>query len=322
MWTRNSRGRYMPVSLAVLICFSLMSFTAAAQAPKSSAKIVYVGHSLIDYGMPEMVSALANSLSGLSIERAVQAFPGTGIAANWGNCRASTFQGLYPPLEFACDSIAAGSPTGLYDTLVLTQVNNPIIYPDPTDFGTTPQDYERFLNELLTRNSNGRGYFFTQWESLNSPWHQGQDWTTRVAAETSHIQAIATRINELSLSLRGRTTNVAVIPGSIALRDVILAAEAGQFPGIAGRGDLFIDDVHMTNLGNYIIACAVFSSIYERSAEGATGRTLNRWGTVMTDLSQDLALRIQRSVWNTVSQFRGWTTPAVRPKAPSSFSVS
>ncbi len=68
--------------------------SAQAQSVPSlgSARIVYVGHSLINYDMPEMVKGLAES-KGLGIRRAVQVNNGTNIGNNWLGCRQSTFTG-------------------------------------------------------------------------------------------------------------------------------------------------------------------------------------------------------------------------------------
>jgi hypothetical protein len=295
---------------------------AQSVAPLNSARIVYVGHSLINYEMPDMVMSLANSKSGLTHRRAVQVNPGTNINNNWLNCRQSTFTGQWPPLEFACDAIESGTDMGFYDTLIITQTNNPII--DPTNaanLGTTPEDFERFLNLFLSRNSAGRAFFFTPWEDLGSRWHNGQEWTTQIAAELSLFERVTTRIEEVSRTLRSRSVDVNLIPANLALRDLVRAAESGQFQGVSSRGQLFSDSVHMTALGNYYLACVVFASVYQQSPAGASGRTVNRWGVELTNIDAALALRLQNFAWQVVSSYRGWSGTVATPRPPTGLSV-
>jgi hypothetical protein len=308
-------------TLAVLICAAFACLSAQAATPRSSAKVVYVGHSLIGYDLPDMVASLAQSLGGMSYSSVVQVNPGTPIIANWRNCHKSTFVGQYPPLEFACDAIETGAAPGQYDTLIVTQVNNAIIdQTNPTALGSTPADFDNFFNLLLTRNPSGRAFFFAQWEEQGSPWHHGQEWTTQIAGEMTLIERMMAETERLEHDVRGRNVSVNIIPSNIALRDLVLATESGAFPGITGRGQLFADGVHMTSLGNYFLASVVFASVYERSPAGASGITKNRSGEEMTNLAPDLARRLQDFAWNVVARYHGWSEAAL-PQPPHSLSV-
>jgi hypothetical protein len=318
-------------ALAALVLLIPVLASAQSASARNSARIVYVGHSLINYEMPEMVKAIAESLTGPGVRPIVQVNPGAPIAAGWNNCRQREFVGQYPPLEFACDAIESGSDQGPYDTLIVTQTNNPIINSaNPSDFGSTPGDFDNFLNLFLSRNSAGRAFFFAQWEALNSPWHGGQEWTTQIDREMSHFRNLANRIEQVERDAHGRTATITVIPTSLALRELMLAAERGAFPGVSGRGQIFSDDVHLTPLGNYFVACVVFASVYERSPVGATGITTTRWGDQMTNVAPDLAQRLQDLAWRVVSGYRGWgqtesppahASPPAPPQAPRSLAV-
>jgi hypothetical protein len=304
--------------MALVLCAPTHAQSVSALG---SARIVYVGHSLINYDMPEMVKGLAES-KGLGIRRAVQVNNGTNIGNNWLGCRQSTFTGQYAPYEFACDAIESGTDQGPYDTLIITQVNNPII--DPTNaanLGSTADDYEKFLNLFLSKNPGGRAFFFPPWEGTDSPWLNGQDWTASIAAQMNLFERVTDRIEQISRDTHGRNATVEIIPSSVALRQLILAAESGQFADITNRSQLFLDDVHMSKLGNYFMACVVFASVYQQSPAGATGRTTGRWGDELTNLPADLALRLQNFAWTAVSTYRGWTGTAPRPRPPTGITV-
>jgi hypothetical protein len=313
----------IPAFASVLILLAAASMSAHAQsvAPIGSARIVFVGHSLINNEMPEMVKALAES-KGLGIRRAVQVYNGAPIIYDWDHCRQSTFVGEWPPSDFACDAIEAGTDQGPYDALIIAQANNPIISPtNPSSLGTTPDDFEKFLNLFLSRNPSGRAYYFAQWEALDSQWLNGQDWTSHIASEMDLHERMTDRIEQISRDTRGRNVSVSIIPTSLAIRDLIIAAESGQFAGITSRSQLFQDNVHMNRFGNYFVACVVFASVYQQSPAGATGRTVDRWNGEMTNIPTDMALRLQNFAWNVVAKYRGWSGTAVRPKAPSSLTV-
>jgi hypothetical protein len=317
-----------PGNLRSRVVFSLMILAATlvpsmvhAQAALPESRAVFVGHSLLNYDMIEIVKGLAES-KGLIIRRAAQSNVGTNIANNWRQCRRSAYPNENPWWELACDSIDAGTDRGPYDTLVITQVNNPIIDPgNPSNLGSTPEDYSRFLDLFLSRNPSGRAFFYTQWEGLDSPWHKGAEWTTRIADESALFERIVQRIEEISLNTYGRRVDVNIIPANVALRELIIAAESGRFAGITSRSQLFVDDVHMTPLGAYYLACVIHSSIYEQSPVGATGRTTGRWGGEITNLSPEMARPLQQFAWDVVSRYRGWSGGVARPRPPTQLKV-
>jgi len=309
-------------ALLILAAFATVTAHAQAVAPLSSARILFIRHSLIGNEMPEMVKAIAES-KGLTIRRAVQVYNGAPIQFDWDNCRGAGSTIQWPPSDYACDALDAGTDLGPYDAMIIVQANNPIInQQNPANLGTTPNDFEKFLNLFLTRNASGRAYYFTQWESIGSQWHNGQEWTTRIAPEMVVHEQMVDRIEQISRDMRSRNATVNIIPVSVAIRDLVIAAESGQFPGITNRSQIFIDDVHMNRFGNYFVACVVFASVYQQSPAGASGRTVDRWNGEMTNIPADLALRMQNFAWNVVSSYRGWSgVAAPKPKAPSALTV-
>jgi hypothetical protein len=318
--TSGSLTSRLMVSL-MAVAATLVPAMASAQSPLQESRAVFVGHSLLNYDMVEIVKGLAES-KGLVIRRAAQSNVGTNIANNWRQCRRSAYPNENPWWELACDSIDAGTDRGAFDTLVITQVNNPII--DPTNsanLGSTPEDYSRFLDLFLSRNPSGRAFFYTQWEGVDSPWHKGAEWTTRIADELALFERIAQRIEEISRTTYGRSADVNIIPANLALRDLVIAAESGRFPGVTSRSQLFSDDVHMTPLGAYFLASVIYSSIYQQSPVGASGRTVGRWGGVITDLSPEMARSLQQFAWEVVSRYRGWSGGSARPRPPTRLKV-
>jgi hypothetical protein len=316
--------RIMALSLGLALVAASGAFQPAmAQAvqPINSAKMMFIGHSLINLDLPDIVRAMAQS-KGLIVRRHVQWIIGSSIGFNWANCRSPNPSAPPADANYACDALDRGTDIGPYDSLIITQNNNPIINPgNPSDYGASAVDYEKFLELFLSRNPSGRGFFYTSWEDLDSPWHNGQDWTTQISRELTAFERIADGIEQVALANHGRNVTINVIPAALGLRDLIVAAESGQFPGVTSRSQLFTDKVHLSGMGYYMVACIVYASVFQQSPAGATAHVMGDWGNTYVDLPSDLALRIQNLAWQTVSNYRGWSGTAVRPRAPTSLRV-
>ena len=97
---------------------------------------------------------------------------------NWNNCLEAAFTGEYPPQAFACDEIAAGTANGAYETVIMTEANNPIR--GHHTYSQTQVYIDRFTQLLKSHNSAGRSYFFTSWEGLS---YHDNEWTDEIAGE-------------------------------------------------------------------------------------------------------------------------------------------
>jgi hypothetical protein len=305
------------LALATLMVAPLAS--AQSLPAKNQAAAVLVGHSLINFEMPVFLQALADS-KGLQFAKAVQVMIGAPLRTNLEGCRRATSALVVDPEKFAfsCDAIAAGSPLGPYDTLVLTDANNTIA--SLRQWQRTDEAIADYMDIFLARNPAGRVMLFTTWESTNT---YGAAWPDRQAADLAIYEDMARAATAIAAT-RGHSTTVEVIPVDIAIRDLIIRSERGDIPGITNRSQIFYDDVHMSRLGNYYVACVVFAGIFNRSPEGGTGLVLG--GTyanapVMIDLPVSTASAIQRLAWEVVSTYRGSVVAPLKPKPPGSLLV-
>jgi hypothetical protein len=251
---------------------------------------------------------------------------GTPLKGNWENCRASLFVGQYPPRAFACDAIDAGSASGPYDTLIATDANNSI--QSNRIFNEADKYLELFMNLLLTRNPNARTFAYTTWESTKFAYASGS-WIDNQAADLAQYQLMAKQAQQRSAD-RGQNGKVDVLPVDIAIRDLILKAERGEIPGITSRTQIFQDGNHMNALGNYYIACVVFSAVYNQSPAGATTTMIGEYGATELTVDSQTASALQSLAWQTIVNYRAGvvTTPpptppaaALTPKAPQNLKV-
>jgi hypothetical protein len=229
---------FLAVFLALATMAAAPLTSAQSLAPKDQVAAVMVGHSLINFDMPVYVQVLAESL-GLRFAKAVQVNIGSPLRANLNGCSSKNTPSTIDPTKFtfSCDAIAAGSPLGLYDTLVLTDANNTIS--SNRQYNQTDQAIADYMDIFLNRNPAGRVMLFTTWESTYS---YGNAWPDKQAADLAIYEDMARSATTIATS-RGHSTTVEVIPVDIALRELINRAESGQIPGVTNRSQIFLDDV-------------------------------------------------------------------------------
>ncbi len=308
-------GRIIALALAG---FSSMVMAPAALAQsRDKASVVLVGHSLINYDMPEYLGTIATS-KGLSYAKALQVIIGSPLRLNYDNCRRATAQYRDVPgsYSYSCDAIESGTGSGPYDAVLVTEANNTLA--GHRQYNNTDEYVARYLELIRGRNPAGRTLLFTTWEALPT---YGADWGSRQAADLAAYEEVARNAAQIA-ARRGTTGDVEIVPVNIALRDLLARIASGSIPGITRPDQIFMDDVHMTRAGNYFVACVVFAVLYGRSPEGATEVVPSPYAgqPALVDLSGGAGRALQRLAWDVVSTYRTGGV-AVRPKPPGSLQV-
>ncbi len=92
-----------------------------------------------------------------------------------------------------------------------------------------------------------------------------------------------------------------MVPAGQAFGNLVDSIAAGAVPGISDFKQLFSDDIHLTDVGNYFVACVMYSCIFRDSPIGLAGQTFDEWGQPFSDIpSPVLALKLQQTAWQTV----------------------
>lgn len=308
-------GRILGVALLALGAL-VVAPASQAQAARDKSTTVFVGHSLINFDMPEYVGAIATS-KGLTYSKAVQVIIGSPLRLNFENCRrASSSYGAPGNFSFSCDALESGTASGPWDAVVVTEANNTLA--NHRRYNNTEEYVARYLELVRSRNPAGRALLFTTWEALPT---YGSDWGARQAADLADYEEVARSASQIAAS-RGGGGAVEVIPVNIALRDLLARIASGGIPGITSRDQIFMDDVHMTRAGNYFVACVVFAALYNRSPEGATESVPSPYAgqEPLVDLSGGAGRAMQRLAWDVVTAYRTGGV-ALRPKPPGSLQV-
>lgn len=282
------------ITLPVCILFTSL---CTAQDDK---KAFYIGHSLSDQ-IPDMVKSLADDYAGISFDWVYQSIPGSPLSWQWDRMDANDYSSN-PPYYFGFYDNLGGLPVGDFDLLVLTE--SVPRYEAIIDL--TYQYADSFYVYAYDQNPNTRIYLYEVWHCLLSGTPTGCDydidansWRERIDDDLPMWESVVDTLN----ARFNPTTPVCLIPAGQGLARVKDSIDAGVMPGLTTIEDLFSDNIHLTDIGKYFVACVHFATIYERSPVGLTNQLQVWWGGDFEAPSEQLALKFQEIAWQTAIEY-------------------
>ncbi len=246
-------------------------------------KVYHLGHSLVGRDMPAMLQQLAGEGHDY------------GVQLGWGTSLKQHLAGPKEIYGFAAENAhprfvpledALRDPS--YDVLVLTEsvdLRDAITYQDSTKAVT------ELVTKALAANPDLSIALYETWHSQDHA-----DWLERIPKDRNQMWEPAL----LAPAIRAAGAPVRLVPAGSVLARLVGALEAegaGQF----SRKDLFSDDIHLNDLGNYLVALTHYASLYGRSPEGLPHQLRRADGTAAEAPSAALAAQMQRVVWEVVS---------------------
>ncbi|TVQ89904.1 MAG: hypothetical protein EA397_13150 [Deltaproteobacteria bacterium] len=255
-----------------------------------AATVFHVGHSLVNHNMPRIFEQVALD-AGRTHSYDVQIINGASLQYQWNNSHGA--EGRDARVELL---------SGIYDVLVITEAV-------PLDNHLTWSDTEiyagHFYELAIESNPGSRVYLYETWHCLNSgtptgcDWDDGDDvpWRARLDSDHERWQGIVDDVNALSSGPEMR-----LIPAGQAMAELYDRIEAGEIPELSDIQELFTDDIHLTDVGNYFVAMVHYATIYRRSPIGLTRETSDPWGAPYTAPSPALAATLQEIAWDVVSR--------------------
>jgi hypothetical protein len=97
-----------------------------------------------------------------------------------------------------------------------------------------------------------------------------------------------------------------MIPGHRLMMRLYDDIEAGQAPGLTSIGDVFLDDIHLNDLGQYAITCLVYAVIYQRDPSELP----NRLAVPEDTLSPEQARYFKTIAWEVARSYPRSGVPA------------
>ena len=290
------------MKLFILFICCITNFYAQNRNP------FYIGHSLVNFNMPAMVHGMALG-AGKTTYYGSQIANGSPLHINYNNF--ATAQGTPYPNAF---------PAGNYNSLIITEA---VPLQPHLSWSNTNQFANNFYNYAKTNNNSNpiKFYIYETWHCKNSGIPQpgpnsqyGCEWDNTANSSTLwHPRLLLDFPLWSSIVTHVRNQNptdnqIWMVPVGQALHNLTTQINLGNVPGISSFTQLFEDDIHLTNAGNYFVACVMYATIYGETPVGLTQNLNNMWGTPFTNMPTNAQrLVMQQVAWQTVTNLSAWT---------------
>ncbi|MEP3332148.1 hypothetical protein [Sedimentitalea sp.] len=246
--------------------------------------VFHIGHSLVGRDMPAMLAQMA----GQGHHYDSQLGWGTTLKAHWEPDTPITGfeqENDHPRYRDAHEAVDSGA----YDALVLTEmveIRDAIKYFDSATY------LQKWANAGWAANPNLRVYLYESWHSLETP----EGWLDRLDKDLSRYWD--QKILRPALAGLDEQRPIYVIPAGQVMARFVRTVEAQS--GVAERSALFSDDVHVNDLGAYLVALTHYAVLYQKSPVGLPYALLRADGSPATSPSPEMALLMQEVVWEVV----------------------
>jgi hypothetical protein len=264
----------------------------------------FSGHSLLDDPLPSWVESIAAS-RGDSLGWQMQIVLGSPLRVRTkGNePKASAFSGYQLGKSKTAGPIDVlhelAMPTQLgpgekYDRLVITERNDLL---GTIEWENTIGYLRDYDDRVVQQNPHASTWLYQVWPDVDKK--ELTAWMAYTQKELFGWECVAARVNR-GLERDHRSDRVSIIPGGIALAELVKRALAGSVPGVSGspseRADaIFADYVHLRPLGIYLIAAVQYAALFGKSPVGAA---------IPSAVSPAAGALLQQLAWDTVSSYR------------------
>lgn len=261
--------------------------------PAAPLAVYHLGHSLVGRDMPAMLAQLAPAGHGY----ASQLGWGATLRSHWlgpDEVPGYAAENDHPAHLPAREAIGSGG----YDAVVLTEM---VELRDAIRWHGSGNYLAEWARFARAARPDVRVYLYETWHRLDDE----AGWLARIDADSGPLWQ--DEVMRRAMGAEG-VGEIYRIPGGAALAVVVQAAEAGDLAGVSWREDLFartaegdLDQIHLGDLGNYVIALAHFATLYHRSPEGLPAQLERADGSPAQAFDPVAAARVQQLVWRVVA---------------------
>jgi len=264
-------------------------FAEPTPAPDGALRVFHIGHSLVNLDMPAMLSQLAGDGHGYESQLGA----GASLRMHWGDEPVRAFEeaNAHPRYRDAREAVASGD----CDAIVLTEM---VEIRDALRYFDSGRYLSQFTEAARSTRPDTRVYLYETWHPLDDP----EGWLERLDRDLPlYWEAGILRPALYNLPEGAR---IGLIPAGQAMAALVREIEQrGGVGNVRDRNDLFSDQIHLNDLGNYFVALVHYAVLYGSSPEGLPHQLLRADGTPATApdaetarLMQDVAWRVVRSI--------------------------
>lgn len=297
--------KYMLIAL-LTACGSQKSLDPAALAalyaqplppPPKPLRVFHIGHSLVGRDMPAMLEQLA----GAGHDHRSQLGWGATLRSHWEpDVPVNGFEqeNAHPRYQDATTAVKSGE----FDALVLTEM---VEIKDAIKHHDSPKYLRQWARLAQESRPGTRVYLYETWHQLNDP----QGWLERLDGDLpryweGELLAKAMAQGDVAVPIH-------VIPaGQVMASFVRRIEQPGASAGLESRAALFArnkdgtqDNIHLNDLGNYLVALTHYAVLYHRSPVGLPHQLLRADGSTATAPSEATARLMQEVVWDVVTRY-------------------
>lgn len=250
----------------------------------------FLGHSLVNFNAPNMTQKLADASS-----QTFSHADGIGIGASlyWQYINPQTADG---------STWDTTLPKGGFENMLLTEALALKAYLS----WNTVYYLNAFHDTAVRFNPGLKMYIYETWHCVYSGTGAGCEgfWDTDTAFSFRSRLVDDRPLWELMADTLNTTYGAGtayMVPAGTAMVSLIDSIAAGKVPGITSVSQLFLDNIHLTNVGNYFVACVMYSTLLKRSPQGLPAQLTDPWDILYTDHPTTAqAAMFQKIAWETV----------------------
>ncbi len=265
--------------------------TLATLPANAQTNAYFLGHSLVNFDMPTMVSGLSQA-AGKTYSYQVQVGIGANLNWQWNN-----------PNSAQGDIWDTTLVSGGFSHFILTEAV-PLV--NHLTWSDTYAYADSFYRYAAQHNPGVKMYMYETWHCTNSgtpagcDWddHDDQPWRTRLTADLPLWESIADSLLDAHPG-----QGIFLAPAGQALAMLFDSIAAGKAAGVSDILYFFEDDIHLNDKGNYLVACVMFAVIHGQTPEELPNQLYGGGGWSYDAPSPALAAVLQRIAWRTVCQY-------------------
>lgn len=272
-------------------------YTTPLSPPEVPLRIFHLGHSLVGRDMPAMLEQLA----GAGHDHRSQLGWGATLKSHWEpNVPINGFEqeNTHPRYQDATEAVKSG----LFDALVLTEM---VEIKDAIKYFDSPRYIRHWTRDARKANPSIRVYLYETWHPLDDP----AGWLQRLDNDLPRYWEGELLAKGLAHGDTGGPVHV-IPAGQVMARFVRRLEEKGGLPGLRSRENLFArnpdgtqDNIHLNDLGNYLVALTHYAVLYHRNPVGLPRQLKRADGSAADAPSEEAARAMQEVVWEVVTSY-------------------
>lgn len=232
-------------------------------AERASANLLTVGHSLLSPTQNHMLEVFLDHSEKSDSSINYQTIVGASLQWNWNN--GASAQGINARTYLE----ATDPPSSPVIDVFIATPQLPIA--TSNEFNSIETYYGNYFKLARARNASAEGFLFQTWPEIDAGDYAA--WSTEITSDQSIWESILGRINAET-----DVDGITMIPGGSFLQYVRNNSETFAI------GDLFSDNIHLSNLGMWLTGLFIFSWIYNLTPSGYPFAFNDVWGSPYTGM--------------------------------------